>query len=141
MLTPLEQLGLSIKRLQDRHHRAVETRLADVGVTLAQWHALREIDRHPGSSQTRLAELTFNSAQAFGTLVARMEAADLVARDSGTGRALAVHLTPKGKRLLKEGRRPVQEVLKASFQNLDEAERASLQQLLDKALGAPEADA
>ena len=134
MLPALEQLGLSIKLLQDRHHRAVEARLAEVGATLAQWHALREIDRHPGSTQARLAELTFNSPQAFGTLVTRMESAGLVARESGSGRAFALHLTQRGTELLKAGRRPVQDVLRDSFGALDEDERTTLLALLQKVL-------
>jgi DNA-binding MarR family transcriptional regulator len=137
MLTPLEQLGLSIKLLQDRHQRVLDARLAAVGLTLVQWHALREIDRHPGNSQIRLAELTFNSPQAFGALVGRMEAAGLVARDSGLGRAFAIHLTARGKQLLKEGRRPVSAALSESFKNLNGSERVALQRLLDKALGGP----
>lgn len=134
MYTPLEQLGLSIKRMQDRHHRTLEARLLPLGVSLVQWHALREIARHPGSSQLRLAELTFNSAQAFGTLVTRMEKAGLIAREFGAGRAFALHLTAKGERLLKEGTEVALDALDASFGQLSEKERVSLQRLLDKAL-------
>jgi hypothetical protein len=36
---------------------------------LVQWNALREIERNPGCSQHRLAERTFNSDQAFGSLL------------------------------------------------------------------------
>ena len=121
--------------MQERHHKALDARLSAEGVTLVQWHALREIDRHPGSTQARLAELTFNSPQAFGTLVARMQAAGLVARESGAGRAFALHLTPRGAQLLRTGRRPVQETLRESFGALSDQERATLQVLLSKALG------
>lgn len=134
MMTSLEKLGLSIKRLQEQHHRTLDTELTPLGVSLVQWHALREIGRHPGSSQLRLAELTFNSAQAFGTLVTRMERAHLVHRTSSGGRAFALSLTPKGEKLLNEGRQLVLEVLANSFGGLNKKECATLQKLVAKAL-------
>ncbi|RDS79653.1 MarR family transcriptional regulator [Dyella monticola] len=133
-MTPLENLGLSIKRLQDQHHRTLDTRLTALGVSLVQWHALREIARHPESSQLRLAELTFNSAQAFGALVTRMERASLVRRTPTVGRAFALSLTPKGERLLKEGRQVVLDVLADSFGGLSDNECLALQKLVAKAL-------
>lgn len=139
MMTPLEKLGLSIKRLQEQHHRTLDTELTSLGVSLVQWHALREIDSHPGSSQLRLAELTFNSAQAFGTLVTRMERAALIRRAPSGGRAFALSLTPKGEQLLKEGRQVVLDVLAASFGGLSEKECATLQKLVAKALHHGEA--
>jgi DNA-binding MarR family transcriptional regulator len=134
MMTPLEKLGLSIKRLQDQHHRTLDAKLTSLGVSLVQWHALREIDRHPGSSQLRLAELTFNSAQAFGTLVTRMESAGLIRRTPSVGRAFALSLTPKGEKLLKEGKQVVLDVLADSFGGLSEKECSTLQKLIAKAL-------
>lgn len=134
MLTLLENLGLSIKRLQERHHRKLEGCLTPIGLTVVQWHALREIDRYPGSSQLLLAELTFNSPQAFGMLISRMQIAGFVERDSGVGRAFALHLTSKGKQLLLQGRRPVLDTLRESFAVLDNEEQALLQQLINKML-------
>lgn len=133
-MTPLELLGLSIKRLQDRHHRRLDTTLGELGISLVQWHALREIDRYPGRSQLRLAELTFNSAQGFGALVQRMERAGLIERRSGAGRAFALVLTPKGAKALREGRKVVLEELAQSFKGLTDTECAVLQKLVDKAL-------
>ena len=134
MMTPLEKLGLSIKHLQNRHHRALDTELAPLGISLVQWHALREIDRNPGSPQLRLAELTFNSAQAFGTLVTRMERANMIRRTPSGGRAITLSLTPKGEMLLDAGRKVVLDVLADSFGGLSETECATLQSLITKAL-------
>jgi hypothetical protein len=72
MSRTLEDLGLSLKKVQSRHHRALDAQLLRLGVSLVQWNALREIDRNPGSTAHRLAELTFNSDQAFGTLTTRL---------------------------------------------------------------------
>lgn len=134
MMTLLENLGLSIKRLQDHHHRTLDARLTLFGISLVQWNALRAIDSDPGSSQLRLAELTFNSAQAFGMLVTRMERAKLILRTPAGGRAFALSLTSKGQRLFKEGRHVVLDVLAESFSGLNEKECATLQKLIAKAL-------
>lgn len=139
MSSALEPLGLLIKKLQYRHHRALEARLAPLGVSLVQWNALREIHRHPGSTQHQLAELTFNSDQAFGTLTTRLLRLGLVERRPGKGRATVHSLTEKGERLLREGRELVLEVLAESFAPLDEDERATLSRLLTKLLAAPPA--
>jgi DNA-binding MarR family transcriptional regulator len=137
-MTPHEQLGRSIKRLQDSHHRRLDAALATLGISLVQWHALREIENHPNSSQLRLAELTFNSAQAFGTLVTRMERSGLIKKKSAGGRAFAISVTPKGSELLQQGRKLVLAELERSFGSLTEKECKSLQTILDKALLAVE---
>ena len=133
-MTLLEKLGLAIKRMQDRHHKAVDARLAPLGISLVQWHALREIKRNPGSPQLRLAELTFNSAQAVGTLTARMLQAGLITRESGVGRAYCLSLTDKGEALLVQGRGEALAVLAESFSGLSEEECGVMLGLLDKAL-------
>src|SRR5262249_41981981 len=133
----LEHLGWLIKRAQHGHHRALDASLARLGVSLVQWNALREIERNPGASQHELAERTFNSDQAFGTLVTRLEARRLVERRDGVGRAKVLRLTPKGKALLREGQEVMVEVLTASFAPLQEEERAELARLLTKILDAP----
>ena len=111
MSTDREHLGWLIKRVQHGHHRALDARLAPLGLSLVQWNALREIDRHPGCSQLQLAEWTFNSAQALGTLVTRLLALGLVERRPGKGRATVHRLTPRGQALLREGQVVMSRVL------------------------------
>lgn len=130
----LENLGLLIKRIQDRHHRALDAGLAPLGVTLVQWNALREIDRHPASSQHRLAELTFNSDQAFGALASRLLQRGLVERHQGEGRAVVHRLTPEGQSLHHRGRDILVGVATASFAPLTDEECETLTHLLDKLL-------
>lgn len=140
-MTLREKLGLAIKRMQDRHHKGVDARLMPMGVSLVQWHALREIKRNPGSPQLRLAELTFNSAQAFGTLTTRMLQAGLITRESGVGRAYCLSLTEKGETLLEQGRGEALAVLTESFSKLSEEECEVMLRLLEKALTADIASA
>src|SRR5205807_3302613 len=111
MVVELEDLALAVKRLQHRHHRTLDARLAPLGTTLVQWDALRAISRHPNASSHRLAQLTFQTDQSFGTLAGRLVARGLIDRIAGPGRALRHRLTPAGEVLLNEGHSVVNEVL------------------------------
>jgi DNA-binding MarR family transcriptional regulator len=126
----LETLGRAVKQVQYRHHRALDTRLAIAGTTLAQWDALRAISRNPGASAHALAVETFQSDQSFGTLANRLAAQDLITRRAGRGRRIEHRLTPAGSRILKAGRPIAAGVFAASFAELSEKERSTLLDLL-----------
>lgn len=134
MPNDLLPLGLAIKRVQDRHHRALDAALVEIGTTLSQWHALRAIQMHPESSSHKLAGLTFQTDQSFGALANRMVDRGLIRRVAGEGRAILHHLTPAGERMLAEGHDAAARVLAASFAPLAKAERQQLQGLLAKLL-------
>ena len=127
-----ETLGLMIKHIQHRNFRMLEAKLAPLGISMIQWNALRTVDRYPGICMHRLAALTFNSDQAFGTLATRLRRLGLIERLPGTGRAKIHGLTPKGQTLLEAGRPRVQKVLSHTFAHLSEAECATLKKLLRK---------
>ncbi len=129
-----EHLGWLVKRIQHRHHRTLDKQLGPIGLSLVQWNALREIDRNPGCSQHYLAELTFNSDQAFGTLLNRLHVAGLIEARAGLGRAMVHRLTRKGKSQLRDGQRIMFAVTEASFSPLDGSERETLTYLLNKVL-------
>jgi len=131
----LQLLGRAIKQVQYRHHRALDTALAAVGTTLAQWDALRAIDRQPGASTHALARATFQSDQAFGTLANRLQAQGLIERRPGHGQRIEHHLTPAGTNTLAAGHPIADEVLRASFAPLSEEERATLLDLLLRIIG------
>ncbi|MEV6793032.1 MarR family transcriptional regulator [Streptomyces sp. NPDC051320] len=130
MSTDLQTLGRAVKQAQYRHHRALDIRLSAVGTTLAQWDALRAIDRSPGASAHALALATFQSDQAFGTLANRLFAQGLVERRPGRGRRIEHYLTERGAELLAAGHAVADEVLAASFASLSDAERTVLLGLL-----------
>ena len=131
-----EHLGWLIKRAQYGHHRALDKGLAPLGVSLVQWNALREIERNPGCSQHQLAERTFNSDQAFGSLLTRLLAAGWIERRPGTGRATIHRLTAPGRSLLLGGQKIMSNVLTGSFGPLSKHERQMLARLLKKVLDA-----
>jgi DNA-binding MarR family transcriptional regulator len=130
MAANLETLGRAVKQVQYRHHRALDTRLATAGTTLAQWDALRAISLNPGASAHALAVETFQSDQSFGTLANRLAAQDLITRRAGRGRRIEHRLTPAGKRILNAGRPIAEGVFAASFAQLSEKERSTLLDLL-----------
>ncbi|MER5714164.1 MarR family winged helix-turn-helix transcriptional regulator [Streptomyces sp. NPDC002132] len=135
MAVDLQILGRAVKAAQYRQHRALDSRLASVGSTLAQWDALRAIGRTPGASARELAAATFQSEQAFGTLAGRLVAQGLVDRRPGHGRRIEHHLTAEGQRVLTSGHEVADSVLAECFEGLEEAEREALLGLLRKLEG------
>jgi DNA-binding MarR family transcriptional regulator len=128
----LKTLGRAVKQAQHRHHRALDSRLAAVGTTLVQWDALRAIERQPGASAHDLALETFQSDQSFGTLANRLAAQGLIERRPGDGRKIEHRLTAAGKKTLKAGHPIAEHVLRESFADLSERERATLLDLLHR---------
>ena len=134
MPVDIEKLGRAVKQAQYRHHRALETRLAEVGTTLVQWDALRAIARTPGSSGRELAAETFQGEQSFGTLATRLESRNLIERRPGRGRRVEHFITEAGEQILAAGRPIAAEVLGESFAPLSEEERATLLALLQRVI-------
>lgn len=137
MSRSLQDVGLAIKRVQVRHHRALDSRLSGLGITLVQWDALRHLDQNPGASLHDLARLTFQSDQAFGTLAARMIGRGLIERVPGPGRAVRHRITARGRTLLADGSRIADAVLSESFAPLTGRQLDTLGDLLDRLLRAP----
>ncbi|MFJ1757889.1 MarR family winged helix-turn-helix transcriptional regulator [Kitasatospora sp. NPDC088134] len=130
MNTELQVLGQAVKQVQYRQHRALDTALAAVGTTLAQWDALRAIGREPGASARELAAVTFQTEQSFGTLAGRLAAQGLIDRSPGRGRRIEHRLTPAGEQVLAAGEQVAEEVLIAHFAPLPAEDRATLLRLL-----------
>lgn len=134
MMRSMQDVGLSIKRVQNRHHRAVDASLAPLGISLVQWDALRHLNRNPDASLHDLAQLTFQSDQAFGTLATRMVDRGLIERVTGPGRAIRHRLTDRGAELLQRGSALVDGVLTESFAGLNSRQLQQLGSLLDRLL-------
>jgi DNA-binding MarR family transcriptional regulator len=130
-------MGLSVKRLQMRHHRQANSALAVLGISLVQWDALRHVDQNPGASLHDLAVLTFQTDQSFGALAARMESRGLIERVSGPGRAVRHRLTAKGADLRSAGGEILNGVLAESFSPLSPEQRTIFEALLRQLLSSP----
>jgi DNA-binding MarR family transcriptional regulator len=134
MSMSIPELGLAVKRLQVKHHRAATAALRPLDVSLVQWDALRHLHAHPGASLHDLAVLTFQTDQAFGTLATRLEARGLIRRVNGAGRAIRPELTPEGERVFAAGRTLTEHVVRESFDRLSADERATLGGMLARLL-------
>ncbi|MBB2934992.1 DNA-binding MarR family transcriptional regulator [Amycolatopsis bartoniae] len=137
MARSLSEVGLLVKRVQHRHHRAFTAALADLGVSLVQWDTLRHLHRHPDASLHDLAQLTFQTDQAFGTLATRMVARGLIERVPGPGRAVRHRITEKGQTVRAEGQKRANAVLKRSFAGLNPEQVDQLGELLELVLSQP----
>ena len=126
----LGQIGLAIKRLQVRHQRRTDELLAPMGISIAQWDALRHLREHPNASLHDLAQLTFQTDQAFGALAARMSERGLIERRTEPGRAVRHRLTAKGEQLESEARAVLNEVLEQSLSPLSEEQLREFAALL-----------
>ncbi|HXM72301.1 MAG TPA: MarR family transcriptional regulator [Candidatus Dormibacteraeota bacterium] len=130
----LRDLGRVVKQLQYRHHREMDRRLRAIGTSLPQWDALRAISSRPNSSAHALAEMTFQSDQAFGALASRLIERGLIERVPGPGRAVRHKLTSKGEATLRKGYDMVDQVFEASFAPLTIRQREEFYRLLSRAL-------
>ncbi|GIE76857.1 MarR family transcriptional regulator [Actinoplanes philippinensis] len=137
MSASLQQVGLAVKRLQWRHHREANRRLAPLGLSLVQWDTLRHLHAEHEPSLHRLAELTFQTDQSMGELARRMVDRGLIERVEGPGRKVQHRLTPAGDDLRRAGSAAVDEVLRESLGHLSADERETLHTLLRKAAEAP----
>jgi DNA-binding MarR family transcriptional regulator len=129
-----QEVALLVKRLQYRHHRALTTALAPLGVSLVQWDTLRHLGRNPGASLHDLAQLTFQTDQSFGSLATRMAERGLIERVPGPGRAVRHRLTEKGEELRQAGDALVNEVFAESFAALTPGQLDQLGALLGQVL-------
>ncbi len=137
MTRSVHDIGLSVKRLQMRHHRAINSELAPLGISLVQWDALRHLQQNPDASLHDLAQLTFQTDQSFGTLALRMIERGLIERVPGPGRAVHHRLTSKGRKLRRAGDQVVGGVLRSSFAALTPEQLESLDTILVKLLSSP----
>ena len=131
----LQDVGLAVKRLQWRHHREANRRLAPLGLSLVQWDVLRHLHAEPDASLHSIAVLTFQTDQSMGELARRMVDRGLVERVDGPGRKVRHRLTAAGERLRADGAAVFDGVLAESLGGLSDTELATLHTLLVRAAG------
>ena len=137
MTRSVNEVALSLKRVQHRHHRALSAVLADLGVSLVQWDTLRHLHEHPDASLHDLAQLTFQTDQSFGTLAARMVERGLIERVPAPGRAIRHRITDNGEAIRREGQQRVSAMLTRSFAGLAPEQVDQLGALLEQVLQHP----
>ena len=134
MTRKLQDVGLSIRRVQHHNHREINKGLSSLDISLVQWDTLRHILEQPNASMHDLALLTFQSDQAFGTLASRMQKRGLIMKNNGHGRVITISLTKKGIELQRLGSGIVEKVLTETFAPLSQPQLRDLDSLLSRIL-------
>jgi DNA-binding MarR family transcriptional regulator len=99
-------IGTLLKRAEQSMVRVKTTALRPIGLTLAQYVALVELDRSPGVTAAALARACFVSPQAMMVLSAAMEQQGLIARQPHPRHANVneIFMTPAGRGRLSAAR-------------------------------------
>jgi DNA-binding MarR family transcriptional regulator len=109
----------------------LDTALAPLGLSTAQWGTLRIIQESPGASGADISRLAFVISQAAATMRQRLEQAGLITRcSSNRGRVLKTYLTSYGEEILRSGERIAQEVEARFFSNFEAEEKHQFNPLL-----------
>src|SRR5258708_3602185 len=97
--------GYLVKRVQQSLRRRCDAALRAMGLSMAQYAALRALADHPDASASELARLCFVTRQSLQDLLIGLRADGLVesAARPARGRAQSLRLTPAGRRRLPHG--------------------------------------
>ena len=129
------EISLLLKQAQQRKQIAVDTALAKLQSSLAQWVVLRRIRTDPGASAHDLAQAAFQTDQSFGSITRRLIERGLVIREQGKGRSSAHHLSDAGRKLLEKCEPIVMATLRLEFAGLSEDELQVFGVFLAKIVG------
>ena len=125
--------GYLVKRVQQSLRRRCDAALKPIGLSMAQYAALRALADHPDASASELARLCFVTRQSLQDLLAALRTAGLVRASesaSARGRANALALTPAGRSRLAASHDAVIGVEDAMVQGLSREARHQLASLL-----------
>ena len=113
---------------------ACDIEMKPLSLTRSQWRVIAYISRSPGISQTELAARVECSRMAITSLLRRMQSKDLIERHgSATDRRIrTVHLTAKGRSLVKRMNKIAIGVLETLFTGISRKELQSMQQALER---------
>ncbi len=125
-------LNLRLMRVARAHRTAAASLLAQVGLHPGQEALLMELWERDGRTQADLAESLGVEPPTVTKMLQRMESSDLVDRrpDPVDGRAIRVHLTPKGRRLKGKVDKLWAQLHARTVADLSDRQQASLVSLL-----------
>jgi DNA-binding MarR family transcriptional regulator len=112
--------------------RVFDRRAAHLGLTRAQWRALKLVDRSPGLSQARLAEELDMEAIAVGRVIDRLQAAGFVERrpDALDRRRWCLYPAGKSPAVMAEMRRVADRLHDEILAGVDAADFATTMRVL-----------
>src|SRR6201991_1090853 len=96
-----EYIGVVISDVARLLRTAFDRRVRKLGITRAQWLVLTRVHRHPGASQSELAEMMEVERASAGRIIDRLEANGWVERRAlnGDRRVKRIYLTPEAERV------------------------------------------
>jgi len=94
-------IGYAITDVSRLMRTVFERRVRATGLTRAQWLVIARLRRHPGLSQSEIADLLEIEKASAGRLIDRMQAKGWLQRrdDASDRRVNRLHLTPEAERL------------------------------------------
>ncbi len=125
-------LGFMANRLVRVFQKAVDKRVADHGLTTAQFCVLAKLSEEEGITQTELAQRLFIESPTLVRTLDRLESSGIIERrrDPQDRRAYHIHLLPKGKELVDFVEKVGQDVHQVATADLSQDELYMLKKAL-----------
>ena len=125
-------IGVVIADVARMLRTAFDRRVRKLGITRAQWLVLTRLHRHPGASQSELADMMEVERASAGRMIDRLEANGWVERraQNGDRRVKRVYLTPEAERVHRRIWRVAEATVDDALTDLSSRESAQLRALL-----------
>jgi DNA-binding MarR family transcriptional regulator len=130
----MEAIGYLLKNAQQALRTEMDASLRDLAITTPQYAVLTFLEESPGLSSAQLARRAFVTPQTMNRIVANLEAGELIERQPHPelGRVQEARLSRRGRRLLGECQRRIDDVEARMVADLTAAERRQLANLLKR---------
>ena len=127
-------IGVVIADVARLLRTAFDRRVRRLGITRAQWLVLTRLHRHPGASQSELADMMEVERASAGRMIDRLEANGWVERraQDGDRRVKRVYLTAEAERVHRRIWRVAEETVEDALADLSAREAAQLRALLTR---------
>ena len=130
----MSRIGFMISDVARLMRTVFDRRVRKLGLTRAQWLVLTRLHRHPGASQSELADMMEVEKATAGRLIDRLEAKGWVERraQAGDRRINRVYLTSEAERVHKRIWRIAEATVDDALVELSERESGQLLKLLSR---------
>ncbi|MYZ45657.1 MarR family winged helix-turn-helix transcriptional regulator [Schauerella aestuarii] len=127
-----QRLGFLMHDVSRLRRKVFDDVMKPVGITRSQWWVMAHLSRHDGMSQSDLADVLELGRAALGGLVDRLEATELVRRESTPAdrRTKLVFLTDKGRGMIDTMRGQSDRMSEVILAGLDNDDRLRLTEML-----------
>src|SRR5205085_8986124 len=129
-----DYIGVVIADVARLLRPAFDRRVRSLGITRAQWLVLTRLHRHPGASQSELADMMEVERASAGRMIDRLEANGWVQRraERRDRRVKRVYLMPEAERVHRRIWRVAEATVDDALADLSSEESAQLMQLLSR---------